>query len=277
MSAPRQDPIDAALESGRVTATDPNERELQALALAIRDDAPQPDPAFQRELDRRIAYRFKRPRRFGLPAVRGPWIPALAGAAAVAAAILVGISLFSGGSSSTKSISSQPPPSRGAGGATVGAGGRKVEHSARLTITAPRSRLAVVGAEIGQVCRRSGGVVVTSKLNAGSGGRYVLHVPANHLGAVLSALTALGDVTARTESGQDMTGPYNQAHDRLGSALDEQQALSARLAGATGTEAADIRNQLKAVSAEVRTLGVQMRQLKSRTAFATVTVTLRPG
>jgi hypothetical protein len=39
--------IDTALASGSASALDPEERRLQELVLAIRDDAPTPDPGFE--------------------------------------------------------------------------------------------------------------------------------------------------------------------------------------------------------------------------------------
>jgi hypothetical protein len=282
VSAPRQDPIDAALASGRVTATEPDDRELQALALALRDDAPRPDPAFERELDRRVAYGFKRPRRFVLPHFGGPWLPVLAGAAAIAIAVVVAVSLFSGGgsTSSTKSLSSQPPPSQaGRGGATAGATGRKVEHHAQITISAPATQLESVGRSVVRVTASHSGFVVSSKIVTGNkraaGGRYVLRVPAGQLGAELADLGNLGTVRTRSESGHDMTASYNDVNSRLGTALDEQQSLTSKLAGASGSEADDIRNHLQSLSAEVHTLSAQARDLKRRTGFATVTVRLR--
>src|SRR4051795_3634615 len=45
--------IETALAEGRVSATDPRERELQELALALRADSAEPRPAFAADLDRR--------------------------------------------------------------------------------------------------------------------------------------------------------------------------------------------------------------------------------
>ena len=40
--------VDAALSSGAVAHDDPDARELQELALALRADSPVPDPSFAR-------------------------------------------------------------------------------------------------------------------------------------------------------------------------------------------------------------------------------------
>ncbi|MEA2348708.1 MAG: hypothetical protein QOG62_2495 [Thermoleophilaceae bacterium] len=50
--------INDALEQGRVTATNSDERELQELALAIQADSPEPDPAFAAELRERVSAGF---------------------------------------------------------------------------------------------------------------------------------------------------------------------------------------------------------------------------
>jgi len=55
--------IDAALDSGRVMATDPEERELQELALALRAEGDAPSDQFTAEMDARVRDRFPRPER----------------------------------------------------------------------------------------------------------------------------------------------------------------------------------------------------------------------
>ena len=55
--------VDEALASGRAGALDPAEREFQEIALALRADAPPPDPAFVRALEQRVARGFAGERR----------------------------------------------------------------------------------------------------------------------------------------------------------------------------------------------------------------------
>ncbi|MBA2256791.1 MAG: hypothetical protein H0W05_06220, partial [Thermoleophilaceae bacterium] len=50
--------IDEALAAGRVTAAEPKERELQTLALAVRDESPVPADEFARRMDERVATGF---------------------------------------------------------------------------------------------------------------------------------------------------------------------------------------------------------------------------
>lgn len=107
--APREDSstliaVDEALAADRVTAVEPEDRELQELALALRDEAPVPTEEFGRRMDDRAAAGF-RPKRPGAEAsgrasfagrLRRP-LPALAGAASLLVAILVAASLYAGG------------------------------------------------------------------------------------------------------------------------------------------------------------------------------------
>src|SRR4051812_46345798 len=108
--------IDAALASGRATAADPHERELEDLALAMRDDKPAPDPEFARELGRRVEEGFARPRRFRVPAVRlpSPRLPLLAAVGAALIAVVVAVGVLRGGgedsSSSGTQVAQQPTP-----------------------------------------------------------------------------------------------------------------------------------------------------------------------
>ena len=53
--------IDDALETGAADHGDPLTRELQELALALRADAPEPDPEFRHELGRRVRSGFPKP------------------------------------------------------------------------------------------------------------------------------------------------------------------------------------------------------------------------
>lgn len=53
--------IDAALDSGRVVATDPEERELQELALALRAESEAPTPEFTTRMDELVSESFPRP------------------------------------------------------------------------------------------------------------------------------------------------------------------------------------------------------------------------
>lgn len=64
--------IDAALDSGRVVATDPEEREFQELALALRAQSAAPTPEFATRMDQLVSEGFPRPEKSG-----GGFVPKL--------------------------------------------------------------------------------------------------------------------------------------------------------------------------------------------------------
>jgi Domain of unknown function (DUF4349) len=120
--------------------------------------------------------------------------------------------------------------------------------------------------------------VLSSHISTGdsgdTGGSFVLRVPARELQSTLADLSKLGHLRARSENGQDLTASYNGVQDKLGNALLERRTLKLRLERAKGAKAEAIRERLAAVTAEVRGLSSRMRQLRSRTAYSTVSLTL---
>src|SRR4051812_20997961 len=93
--------IDTALASGSASALDPEERRLQELVLAIRDDAPSPDADFALRMNARVAAGFPRRRGSGsgsgsrrLPAflTTRPQMAALGVAASLLIALVVVVS-----------------------------------------------------------------------------------------------------------------------------------------------------------------------------------------
>ena len=296
MTAPDEDrdlaSIEAALAEGRATATDPRERELQELALALRADAPQADPAFARRLDERVAGGFAKPRRrrLRLPALRGRWMPALAAGAAVLAAAVVAVSLTGGEEEGPQTAAGPtqeavPPdaaPQSTTGVAPPGAvtAGRKVERSAQMTIAAAASEIQDVADGIGKAAESHGGFVLSSSFSTGDdssrGGSFVLRVPSKELEATLAEIGELGDVRSRRESSQDMTGPYRSTANRLGDLLLERSAARDELRNSKpgSDEEEALRARVRRLSAQIADLSGRMDQLRRRTVFSTVSVTL---
>jgi Domain of unknown function (DUF4349) len=89
--------IDTALAADAATALDPEERALQELVLAIRDDVPVPASDFRVRMDARVAAGFPshRKRAIALPrlALRRPRLAALGVAASLLIALVVAVSL----------------------------------------------------------------------------------------------------------------------------------------------------------------------------------------
>lgn len=287
--------IEAALAEGAATAADPRERELQELALALRADSPQPRQEFAHELGRRVGDGFAKP---GAPAPRARlrrlWVPAFAGAAALIVVAVIALGALGGGDTSTTSSALKAEPTTATGGSSsLGASpssraagpflqtlaDRRVERGAQLTISTTGDKMQTAADGVGTVAESHHGFVLSSQVNTGDAGNaagsFVLRVPAGELQATLADLSKLGHLRARSESGEDMTASFNSVQDKLGNALVERSTLRLRLRHAKGSKADSIRARLVALNAAVRGLSSQMHELRSRTAYSTVSVTLQ--
>jgi hypothetical protein len=155
---------------------------------------------------------------------------------------------------------------------------RHVERNAELTIAAPRGDLQKAADGVGTVAESHGGFVLSSQVTTGDegspGGSFVLRVPSRELQSTLADLSKLGKLMGRRETAQDMTASYNSVQDKLGNALIERRTLKLRLRHAKGAKKEAIRERLTEISAEVGSLSGQMRQLRSRTSYSTVSLTL---
>jgi len=256
------------------------------------------------------ASRFSLP---ALPKLRRPPMVALAGVASVLAALAVAVavplltqekkeetsssSASLGAGTAAQELSQAPrnstlpsdeiEPSPGVpqrdsgstGGFAPGEDARRIERSAALTLEAPEGKLDRVAEQIVTVTDRYEGFVLRSNVTSGDdgipGGEFELRVPADRLQAALRDLSKLGDVRSRTQSGDDVTRAFVSAEDRLEGARAERRSLLRRLENAeTDTEAESLRSRLDFNASEVRGLNGQLRDLRLRTNYATVNVTL---
>ncbi len=312
--------IDAALDAGAATATDPYELELQELALLLEEDRPEAPAAFEAELARRVAAGFPRERR--LPRLALPRVskPVFAGAVSIVAALAVTAALVSsdnGGSEGdvpasggslqsseaspeaaqdsageaaagaapgggvdqqSKSFLSAPAPPRERSGFAPGRA-QRIERSASLTLAAPGDELDTVADQITSVTDRNDGFVLRSNVTTGddgpTGGTFELRIPAARLQAALADLAKLADVRSRSQSGQDVTRRYANTSDRLQIARAERRSLLRRLENAsTDAQTEALRRRLDANAGEIRSLRAQIRELRLRTDYAKVNVTL---
>ena len=256
--------------------------ELEQLEAALRADSPEPSAAFAAELDRRVAEGFPKPRRRRLSVPR-LW-PALAAATTLIVVAVVSLSVL-GGADERRPASSavlrapSPLTASGASGSQLSvAVGRRVERDVQLTIAAAHDKLQQAADGVGTVAESHRGFVLSSHVTTGgagaSGGSFELRVPQRELQATIADLSKLGDVRSRSENGQDVTAPYNHIQDRLGTALVERRTLKLRLRHAQGAKADSIRARIATLNAAIDTLNARMKNLRSRTVFSTVSVTL---
>jgi hypothetical protein len=284
--------IEAALAEGAATAPEPRERELQELALALRADSPAPRPEFAHELGTRVAAGFGKPARAPRRRLQRLWVPAFAAAAVLIAVAVIAFGALGGGDESTPTTAVVPGKSDAGAGISQpdfaapppGAAplqdsvSRHVERNAQLTIAAARDDLQKAADGIGTVVESHRGFVLSSQVTTGDqgspGGSFVLRVPTRELQSTLADLSKLGKLMGRRETAEDVTASYNSVQDKLGNALVERRTLKLRLRHAKGAKKEAIRERLAEISAAVDSLSGQMRQLRSRTAYSTVSVTL---
>jgi hypothetical protein len=319
--------IDTALASGSANALDPEERKLQELVLAVRDDAPVPDPQFELRMNARVAAGFPprrgdRKGRLRALLTTRPQMAALGAAASLLVALVVVLSVTKSSnptahipSSSTvqsESGAQAAPPARdstGQGGAApaqqkaaapssgssdalvgptpvppapggfVGGGNRKVEQSAALVLSAPKDEFNDVSDQVIAVTDRYRGIVMRSSVTSAgdsSTGSFDLRIPVGNLRSSLRDLSALADVESRTENADDVTASFVNARTRLQELMAERRGLLRRLEKAdTDQAAAAIRARIRLVNAQIESQNQALTELRRRTSYATVSVTLQ--
>ena len=323
--------IDDALETGAADHFDPLTRELQELALALRADAPEADPVFQKQLRRRAESGFPPMASARRPLWRRLTTPAFAtGLVAVPLVLIVALLVAGsdpnsrtdsaggggGGSDDAGEVAEIAPreaplgPEAGAGrepairsralrsadqaasgsapsvvlppdgGFAPGQRNRKIERSIGLELEMPVDEMARVAEQVTAVTNRHGGFVLSSSVSTGAdsaGGDFELRIPATDLRPALRDLTGLADVRTQTQTGRDVTREHVTAKDRLQAARAQRRSLLRRLElAATDEEAEAIRRQLDLVAGEINGLRGQLRDLRLRTDYAVVNVSLLP-
>lgn len=311
--------IDDALDTGVAADEDPLTRELQELALALRDDAPEPTPVYREWLGKQVEAGFPKKRRTKPAWWQRLMSPALATGLIVLPLVVVVI-VAGGGSSDDQSLSGGGEAASDRGAAAAPGGGsagrptaeqafdralaknerrsrssgvalppsgrnfapgrsdRRIERSIALELEMPVDEMSRVAEQVTAVTNRHGGFVLSSSLSTGedsAGGDYELRIPATQLRAAVRDLAALADVRTQSQTGRDVTRNFVTVTDRLQAARAERRSLFRRLENATTDEETEaIRAQLDIVAAEINGLRGQLRNLRLRTNYAVVTVSL---
>jgi hypothetical protein len=167
------------------------------------------------------------------------------------------------------------------GGFAPGQRNRKIERSIGLELEMPVDEMTRVAEQVTTVTNRHGGFVLSSSVSTGqdsAGGDFELRIPATRLRPALRDLGALADVRTQSQTGRDVTREHVTARDRLRAARAERRSLLRRLELAvTDEEAEAIRRRLDLVAGEINGLRAQLRDLRLRTDYAVVTVSLLPS
>src|SRR3954447_10253404 len=250
--------------------------DVEQIEEVLRSDLPEPSPAFAAELDRRVREGFPKP-----PRRRPVWLrPALAGAAVLVVIAVVALSVTGRSRDTTASLPAKPAPQmrdlsagrQASSNAVMATGERKVERDVQLTIATPQDKLQQAADGVGTVAESHHGFVSSSHVTTGdagaAGGSFELRVPQRELQSTIADLSKLGELRSRSESAQDLTAPYGRTQDRLGNALVERRTLKLR------PRTAAIRARIAELSATIDRLGARLRNLRGRTSFSTISVTL---
>jgi hypothetical protein len=166
------------------------------------------------------------------------------------------------------------------GGVAPGAQVRRIERSAALTLASDPAEFDDVSDAIFRTAARRDGFVLQSSFTEGeedglSNGFFELRVPSGQLQQTLNDLSGLATVRARSESGTDVTAPFVSVRDRLRTARALRTSLLNRLEVAFTDTAVDaLRRRLEIVGNRISRLREQLRGMRERTEFATVTVEL---
>jgi hypothetical protein len=158
---------------------------------------------------------------------------------------------------------------------------RRIERSFALELDVPRGELTRVADEVTAVTNRHGGFVLSSSVSSGEdggGGDFSLRIPTAQLRPALRDLAELAPVIQQSQQGRDVTREHVTAKDRLQAARAERRSLLRRLEEAdTDEEAEAIRRRLDLVAGEINGLRAQLRDLRLRTDYAVVNVSLVAG
>jgi hypothetical protein len=296
--------VDAAL-AGR--PVDPDHAALAELALLLRDDRPEPAPAWAARLDRRVEARFPaRPRK------RRDWqwvrhaAPVLAVLALLSPIALIaslqsgdqddgggggdagmgatfegrGGEAASGGSTAAPALAPDAATEQRSGGdpSSDPRARRNVQRSAELTLAAPRRTLDRVAGRIPGIAADLGGFVASSSVSSAGGGDFRLRVPTGQLDTAIERLSRLGRVRNVSRNSLDITSTVVSARARLTDARTERESLLRQLAAAdTVNETESIRERLEIVSREIAAARNSLRKVRNRANFADLSVTLVPA
>jgi hypothetical protein len=285
MSIPELEALDRVLAGASL---EPRDAAIAEVVAAVREGAPQMDPAFRERLDARISAR--RPGRL----LTGRRLAFAGGGLALATAGAVALVVLAGGRGAVRTaepLGGPPVVAQSSSGATAapGAGAapaiaqapavRQVQRDASLSLTVPHGHIQDVADRVVQTTERLGGVVQSSSVSAGDQApgqaSFTLRLPAAQLDQALATLSALGHVSALTQNAQDITAPVNSARGRLAQAQAQRRSLLGQLARATtANQAAAIRAQLALVAGQISAAQRSLSALQRSAGYATVQLTL---
>ncbi len=170
-----------------------------------------------------------------------------------------------------------PPP----GGVVAAPQGKKMEEPARavgghdstMLVYTASINLAVYLVDqainqVEQIAKDNGGF-----LSSRGDNQIVIRVPRSRFQAALAAVEKTGDVLHRDVRAEDVTDAYMDLEIRIKNARAMRDQLAALLLKANVKEAIEIERELGRVTDELERMEGQMKLLKDKIAYSTITVT----
>jgi hypothetical protein len=129
-------------------------------------------------------------------------------------------------------------------------------------------------AKIGAMARRQGGDVFSLDVSGGSG-TVEVRIPAERFDAMMNALARLGAVRERSTSAQDLGADITDSSAKLRN-LRRTEADILRIMDRSGTvgQILEAENQLSDVRAQIETLEADLKTMRGRVSYSTITTEL---
>lgn len=149
------------------------------------------------------------------------------------------------------------------------------ESADRQANATARAAAVAQAATTARTAATTAGGFQSSADGGGSATNLTLRVPADQYDAVVEKLAALGDVTNRTETSQDVTAEVVDVNSRVESMTASVARVRALLAAATDiADVISIESELAAREANLESLQQQQAALSGQVALSTVSLTL---
>lgn len=149
-------------------------------------------------------------------------------------------------------------------------------HSPQLIIYTADVSLAVFQVENAMNTVENIGREVGGYLSQRSDNQIVIRVPRGRFQEALARIEPLGDVLHRNISAQDVTDQYVDLEARLKNAYAMRERLMELLKKAEVKDAIEIQRQLGEVTETIERLEGQLKLLKDKIAYSTITVSFQP-
>ncbi len=151
----------------------------------------------------------------------------------------------------------------------------EVIETAGIRLQVGHGRVAPTVVGIRRLAAREGGYVSHSALTSSGqrSGSIVVRIPQARFTAALAAIELMGKVTAENDAGRDVTSQFIDLSARLVN-LRSQESFLRRLMARAGTVrgSIEIEGQLAQVELGIEQITGQLRYLRNRTDFSTITV-----